>query len=357
MMKTFVVTLVLFTAFFAGAEMTKCPKPETNSDIREKTKLLKTFTIEYWKIASAAVTKLPAPLQRKGFVVGDFHFNNVGLYYNYAKNKSELVLNDFDDAAGINFLLVDIMKFITYVKKIDKEVDFDEVFKSYQQGLVQSGDLVFPSELLNESQHDFNKNTQKYLVNRREEFVKFDKSTITLEQNSKIQALMRLKIISQLAHVEYMVKINDSGSSKDMERFEFIGQDRNGTTGLIEFKKLKCSATGSALEQDLSANFEYIRQSYLKNFSPLVANQFTYRLRDETFLVRQKAYNLLKKLEIEKQSTKNLQKYANFFAAFLGTVHIKSADNAYIKALAAHDEEILKLAKEISKKFIQSVRD
>lgn len=356
-MKTLAMSLILLTALSVGAVMTPCPKPETDSDIKDKTKLLKTFTIEYWKVASAAVSKLPHSLQRKGFVVGDFHFNNIGLYYNYSKSKSELVLNDFDDAAGINYLLVDIMKYITYVKKIDKDIDFDEVFKSYQSGLVQTGELIFPTELLNESQHDFNKHTHKYLANRREEFAKFDRSKISPEQNSKIQALMRLKIIAQLANVEYMVKINDSGSSKDMERFEFIGQDRNGTTGLIEFKKLKCSATGDEHEQDLTANFEYIRQSYLKNFSPLVANQFTYRLRDETFLVRQKAYNPLKKLEIEKQSTKNLQKYANFFAAFLGTVHLKSADNAYIKGLASHKEEIQKLAKEISKKFIDSVKD
>lgn len=356
-MKALAMALIFLTALVAGAKMTRCPQPETNSDIKNKAKLLKTFTIEYWKIASAAVTKLPAPLQRKGFVVGDFHFNNVGLYYNYAKNKPELVLNDFDDAAGVNFLLVDIMKYLTYVKKIDKEVDLDEVFRSYQKGLVQTSGLIFPSEFLDESQHDFNKNTRKYLKNRREEFAKFDKSTITPEQNSKIQALMRLKIITQLANVEYMVKVNDSGSSKDMERFEFLGQDRNGTPGLIEFKRLKCSATGANLEQDLSANFEYFRQSYLKNFSPLVANQFTYHLRDETFLVRQKSYNPLKELEIEKQSTKKLQKYANFFAAFLGTVHIKSADNGYIKGLSASEAEVLKLAKEISKKFNDSVRD
>lgn len=351
------MTLILLSAIFVGAEMTKCPRPETDSDIRNKAKLLKTFTIEYWKIASAAVAKLPTPLQRKGFVVGDFHFNNVGLYYNYAKNKPELVLNDFDDAAGVNFLLVDIMKYITYVKKIDKDIDLVEIFKSYQKGLVQPSELVFPSDLLNESQHEFNKNTQKYLENRREEFAKFDKSTITSEQNSKIQTLMRLKIITQLANVEYMIKINDSGSSKDMERFEFIGQDRNGATGLIEFKKLKCSATGSHIEQDLSANFEYIRQSYLKNFSPLVANQFTYRLHNDTYLVRQKAYNPLKKLEIEKQSTKNLQKFANFFAAFLGTVHKKSVDNGYIQGLSASEEDLIKLAKEISKKFNDTVRD
>lgn len=356
-MKAFTVALLLLSAFFADAEMTKCPRPETNSDIKNKAKLLKTFTIEYWKIASAAVAKLPAPLQQKGFVVGDFHFNNVGLYYNYAKNKAELVLNDFDDAAGVNFLLVDIMKYITYVKKIDKDIDLEEIFKSYRKGLAQSSELVFPSALLNESQHEFNKNTQRYLENRREEFAKFDKSKITPDQNSKIQTLMRLKIISQLANVEYMITINDSGSSKDMERFEFIGRDRNGATGLIEFKKLKCSATGSDIEQDLSANFEYIRQAYLKNFSPLVANQFTYRLQDETYLVRQKAYNPLKKLEIEKQSTKNLQEFANFFAAFLGTVHKKSVDTEYINGLSANEAEVIKLAKEISKKFNDSVRD
>lgn len=355
-MKTLAVTLILLAAVFAGAEMTKCPRPETDSDIKDKTKLLKTFTIEYWKIASAEVAKLPAPLQQKGFVVGDFHFNNIGIYYNYSKSKPELVLNDFDDA-GINFLLVDFMKYITFIKKTDKEVDLEEVFRNYQAGAVRSNELPLPANLLSETQHDYNKKSQKYLENQKEEIAKFDKSKITPEQNAKIQTLLRLKIITQLANVEYMVKINDSGSSKDMERYEFFGKDRNGTPGLIEFKKLKCSATGAPREQDLTANFEYIRNNYLKNFSPLIANQFIYRLRDETFLVRQKAFNPLKKLEIEKQSTKEIQKYANFFAAFLGTIHAKSADKDYLKALATNETEILKLAKEVSKKFNDTVRD
>ena len=355
-MKTLAVSLILLTSLLACAEMTKCPNPETRSNIKDKTKLLKTFTIEYWKVASVEVTKLPVALQQKGFVAGDFHFNNVGLYYNYLKSKPELVLNDFDDA-GVNFLLVDIMKYITYVKKTDKEIDLDAVFKKYQSGLSRTSELTLPVEFLNEAQFNFNKNTQKYLTNKKEEFAKFDKSKITSEQNSKIQTLLRLNLITQLANVEYMVTVNDSGSSKDMERYAFLGQDRNGTPGLIEFKKLKCSATGAAPEQDLTANFDYIRDTYLKNFSPLIANQYVYRLRDETFLVRQKSYNPLKNLEIEIQPTQELQKYANFFAEFLGTIHAKSANKAYINGLATHEAQILKLAKQISKKFNDSVKD
>ncbi len=355
-MKTLAMILILFSAFFSGAEMTKCPRSETDSDIKDETKLLKTFTIEYWKVAAAEIAKLPAPLQQKGFVVGDFHFNNVGLYYNYSKRKPELVLNDFDDA-GINFLLVDIMKYLTFIKKIDKELNLEDVFRNYQAGLVRSNELTLPTDILNEAQHDFNKNLQKYLEHQREEIIKFDKSKITPEQNLKIQTLLRMKIITQLADVEYMVKINDSGSSKDMERYEFIGKDRSGTPNLIEFKKLKCSAAGAAHEQDLSANFEFIRNNYLKKFSPLIANQFVFRLGDETFLVRQKAFNPLKKLEIEEQPTKKIQKFANFFAVFLGTIHAKSANKNYIKALAANETKILKLAKEISSKFSDTVRD
>lgn len=355
-MRGLAITLILLTAFAAGAEMTKCPQLETDSDIKDKSKLLKTFTIEYWKIAGAAVAKLPMPLQQKGFVVGDFHFNNVGLYYNYQKSKTELVLNDFDDA-GVNFLLVDLMKYLTFVKKTDKDVDLDEVFRNYQSGLARTSELSFPIDFLDLSQHDFNKNTQKYMANRREEFAKFDKSRITTDQNAKIQALLRLKIITQLANVDYMVTVNDSGSSKDMERYAFLGNDRNGAPGLIEFKKLKCSATGAPRQQDLNANFQFIKDNYLKNYSAAIANQQILRLQEETFLVRQKSYNPLKKLEIEKASTKELQKYSNFFAAFLATLHSKSADKNYIKALSAHEEQILKLAKEISKKFNDTVRD
>lgn len=354
-MKTLSVLLILTSSLLAHSDMTKCVFSENDTGITDKTSLLKTFTADYWKVAKVEISKIPIALQKTGFVVGDFHFNNVGLYYDYQKGKPELVLNDFDDA-GNNFLLVDLMKYLTYVQKLDKLIEKNELIHSYRAGLLDTSEISFPVDL-NESQLKFNKDSQNYLNNHREEFVKFDKSKMNAEQNAKVQELARLKIITQLTQVDYMVKTNDSGSSKGMERFEFIGTARNGAVGLIEFKKLKCSATGAADAQDLSANFAFVKKSYLDNHSTAVSNQYVYRLRDESFLVRQKIFNPLKKLEIEKQSTQLLQKYSNFFAAYLGSVHSKSADKAYIDAIAEHEDLIIMTTKEISKKFKDVVQN
>ena len=327
--------------------------------VKGKTKLLKTFTMDYWSIAGKEVLKLPVPLQKKGFVIGDFHFNNVGIYYDYSISRSELIINDLDDA-GNNFLVADFFKYLTYVQKVDKTVDQNGLLQNYIRGLKRQKSKT-PAEienLLSKNQYAFTSAYLKYIANKRAEFEKFDKNSLSPAQKNTVQLLQQLKVIKRLSNVDYLVQVNDSGSSANMERYEFIGTDSNGAVGMIEFKSLKCSATGNEKEQDLNAGFTYAKKFFSDNFpSSSTANQFVYQMGTQSFLVREKRNNPLKKLDIEKSTPAEFSSYANYFANYLGLIHARSADAAYIESAVANSAAIITTAKSISKAFKDKVKD
>lgn len=359
-MRNLVLFFVIMFSLTVQAIQTPCIEFSGHYDIQVQTKLLKTFTFQYWQIAEKEILGLPTEFKKKGFVVGDYHFNNVGLYYDYLKNKTEMTLNDFDDA-GFNYLIIDLMKFITFIKKLDKNIDLTQLINNYALGVQNKNGPTMPAEIrymMSSDQATFAKSYGKYITNKKDEFNSFEKSKLSTMQNNKFKELMQLKIIRQLSGVDYMLKINDSGSSKDQERYAFWGYDPQGVPGIIEFKKLKCSATGEIHSQDLAANFAYIKKTYLSNITTSsITNQSIYLSTNETYLVRQKINTPLKKLNFEKMPTQEFQQYADFYSFYLGTIHAKSADASYIELLQTQGEVILKTAKRIAKIFIEATEE
>ena len=322
--------------------------------------LLKTYTRIYWKIALNEVKNLPAPLLKEGFVVGDFHFNNVGLYFDRDRNQAEILVNDFDDA-GSNILLVDFFKFLNFVQKTDKNVDQDQLLHYYVSGLRKQS-LPAPLELaqlLQRNQEDFQKENEKYIANQREEFSLFDKNSLNSSQLAQIEKLSQLKLIRDLDGLDYMVSINDSGSSMNALRIGFIGTDNDGITKVIEFKQLKCAATGNSTEQNLTENFNYIKKFFNSNFpSSEVIGLSVYRMDDaHQFLVREKKKNALKKIGLEKLPTARIQAVSDYYAAYLGRLHSPSANPAYIDAVITNKEMLLEKARSIAKIFKDKVRN
>ena len=360
MIKTGLLLFVLMASgAVSAANMLVCTNVE-NTHIEKNTKLLKTFTALYWKIATPEILSLPQPLQKIGFVVGDFHFNNVGLSYNYASNRAEIQVNDFDDA-GQNALIIDFFKYLTYVQKVNKEINPLQLLQSYLDGL-QLKRQAPPAEILslfNRNQLAFTKDYQKYIQNRREEFIAFDKSTLTAEQSASVNQLRELKLLRQLTGLDFTVQVNDSGSSMNEIRYEFIGADANGVIGVIEFKGLKCAASGNPVQQDVLANFEWVKNFYSTHFSTNeISHQFVYLQNNKNyFLVREKKNNPLKKIAIEKLPIAQFQTYSNYYANFLGQIHAPSADAAFIKAVSESSQLLIERAKIISKLFKDKAKD
>jgi len=267
--KAVVLTIMLSMAVSARADngLLKCTD-EADGQVSNKTKLLKTYTREYWQIAASEVKSLPQALLKNGFVAGDFHFNNAGIYYDYGRSRAEFQIADLDDA-GQNFLIVDFFKLLTYIQKLDKTVDQRPLFNAYVDGL-KNKEAAPPSEiesLLYRSQLDFNKDSRKYVEKQREEITAFDKASIKKNTQAIINKFKGLKLISRLQDLDYMVQINDSGSSMNALRVQFIGTDSSGVTGVIEFKQMKCSATGPTDFQNVIANFEAAKK-FVRGLNP-----------------------------------------------------------------------------------------
>lgn len=361
-MKSLVFTL-FFVAFMglptmAEAGLLKCSEEQTGQ-VSNKTKLLKTYTKEYWQIATNEVKSLPAGVLKTGLVVGDLHFNNAGIYYDYVRNRAEFQIIDFDDA-GKNYLIVDFFKFLTYVHKLDKTVDQRAIFNSYVAGLnkIESNPPAEIESLLYRSQLDFNKDSRKYVENQREEITAFDKATIKKPVLEIVTKLKQLKAISRLLDLDYMVQVNDSGSSMNALRIQFIGTDSKGVTGVIEFKQMKCSATGDANYQDVMAAFDHIKKVAVEfNPSNAVASQFVYKYDEQNyFLVREKKKNFLKKINLESLPTDRIAAVASFYANYLGRVHAISADSKYNETVKANSAELIAKAKAIAKIFKDEVK-
>lgn len=355
-MKNIIASLFIFVPTIALAQTPghlQC-RTEATGQVGGGKSLLKTYTREYWNIAHREVKNLPQALLKKGFVVGDFHYNNVGLYFDSSRSRAEILVNDFDDA-GNNILLIDLFKYLNFVQKVDKNIDQEQLLQSYVSGL-RKQNLPAPqelAELLSRDQKDFRKEHIKYLENRREEFALFDKGSLNRTQLAQIEKLKSLKLIRDLNGLDYMVSVNDSGSSMNAQRVEFFGTDNNGVTGIIEFKQLKCAATGSDREQDLTANFNYIKSFFSAHFpSNEILGLSVYRLSGEhQFLVREKKKNALKKLGIEKMSPARIQAISNYYANYLGRLHSPSADAPYTSAVSGNKTMLLEKAREIAKSF------
>lgn len=343
----------------AAGDLLKCTDDQA-VQVSNKTKLLKTYTREYWQIATAEIKTLPLALQKTGFVTGDLHFNNAGIYYDYEHNRAEFQLIDFDDS-GKNFLIADFFKFLTYVRKLDKSTDQFSLLNAYAEGLAGHS-RTEPSEIasvLNRPQYDFNKDSRKYIENQRSEISAFDKSTLTNSARQIIERLKQLPAISRLQNLDYMVQVNDSGSSANAARFQFIGTDSNFVTGVIEFKQMKCSATGPSGFQNVSGNFEDAKK-FMKEFAPSseVHHQYIFKLdEDNYFLVREKKRNFLKKVDLENLPLARLSEVASYYANYLGRLHAGSSDGAYRSAVTSQSGLLIEKAKVIAKKFKDKVKD
>lgn len=343
----------------ASAATIECDT-ETSAEIRNQETLMKTYTLEYWKVAQAEIDKLPYDLHDKGFVVGDFQFNNVGIYYDYQKAKAELIINDYDDA-GQNYLIIDLIKYLGLMRKANKKIELSEYIQHYISGLEGKAPPTEPSEIRQlkfRPQYDFTKDYMRYIGEKRVEFELFDAGKMSPKQKAIMQHFAGLQLIKKLQNVTSMMKINNKGSSIGMERYEFMGQYDNGAVGLYEFKQLKCSATGSKQRQDLQDNFAKVKQFYSTHFpTSYLTGQHIYLHDGKFFLVREKKNNPIKKLDIGNTGIDKLQEYGNYYAYFLGTLHAKSANSKYSRAVADNQSLIIDMMKKISKIFKEEVKD
>lgn len=342
--------LLAQTALYAPAAHAKVIRCETAREVEgkiDKTSKLKTFTREFWQSVETRSSNYPEALKKKGMVVGDFHFSNLGIYFDHSIGRARLTVNDVDDS-GTHLLVGDLLKFLIYLKTLKQEVVFLDVIEAYHKGLTGQS-LEVPKglrELLDLKSYKFEQERAQYTERRRDAIDESDLKKLTEEQKKTFREIEGLAFFQNLTNVQKWFQINSTGSSAGNERYLFVAVDkRTGADGVLEFKELSCSSTGNALEQDLGVNFRATVQ-FLNNVTrtregySLLGQQKIMEINGKTFLVRTKAPNLINELEIDKMGEKKIQKYAEYYAFYLGFLHAASADASYKDAVSKNKDFI-----------------
>lgn len=331
-------------------------------DKLKKEKLLKSFTSDFWKIARKHIRSYPPELKREGIVVGDFHFENLGLFFDEKLNSPVLTLNDLDDS-GVNYQIGDLLKYLIYLRTVDKDLDLSRVIEAYTLGL-QGQTVKAPPELrdlLNLRSSDFDRKKYKYVQKRKEDFLASQTGNLSSSQRTTLEKLKTQPLFQNFSEIRGWMQIHDSGSSAGMERYLFLANSKtNSVEGVIEFKSLKCSATGPSDHQDLSANFRNMAQTLgqipgLSGTQSFLKRQTVVDVDGKAYLVREKLPNLINQLEIEKMDLSDLQSYSEFYGSFLGLVHSGNSPEAYRQALLNRKSFILDELKPIYKELKEEI--
>jgi hypothetical protein len=358
-MKRFVLSLALCTSLSTPlmAATIDC-QSELDASVKGQKTLLKTFTYEYWQVATSNITLLPNELRKTGLVVGDFHFNNLGIYFDEKKAQPQVVINDFDDA-GQNYLVIDLAKYLAFLKSEVKKVDLAKALEAYTKGL-NGQSIKEPKEikdLLKAGASYYSQQLQKYTAKKLEEAQEFDIKSLNSAQMMNVEHFNRHQSVSSLRSPELIFRVNDTGSSLGMERYEFVGRDSKNNVKVIEFKQLKCSGSGAPRRQDLNDSYNAVQSFYRQHFpSDYMSAQKIIFYNANFYLIREKVNNPLKKIDIDKLSNSDQQDYANYYANYLGLIHNKSSNTKYSNAVQANSNEILKFVKKISEEFNNEVK-
>lgn len=331
---------------------------ELDSSVKGQKTLLKTFTYEYWQVATSNITELPTELRKTGLVVGDFHFNNLGVYFDEKKAQPQVVINDFDDA-GQNYLIIDLVKYLAFLKTEVKKVDLTNALNAYVKGL-NGQSVKEPKEIKDLLKADvsfYSQQLQKYTGKKLQEAEEFDIKTLTSAQLTNMERFSKHESVATLRKPELIFRVNDTGSSLGMERYEFVGRDSRNAVKVIEFKQLKCSGSGAPKRQDLNDSYNAVQSFYRQHFpSDYMSAQKIIFHNSNFYLIREKVNNPLKKIDIDKMSNSDQQDYANYYANYLGLIHSKSSNTKYSTAVSNNANEVLKFVKKISEEFNNEVK-
>lgn len=334
--------------------------------------LVSTYTFDYWKFAAKNLKDFKnQDLLEDGAIVGDFHFNNVGIYFDNETKAPELAVIDLDDA-GVGSYLADYLKFLTYLKTIDKDIDQKDLLKSYIAGLssksYKDNDANAPGKIAdlfkkNKSWFD-DKNKQavlKKLNGKQTHFGKNEDLKPVSSLSSDIVSMVD-KLKPQMDVLDTGFKMNESGSSIGSLRVLALVREGNKDLNIYEFKELRCPGTEKYKEQqDQADRFASVKKAldseefWGKSFIATALDQSGKV--EKYFILRKKQENALQDLEIDHMKKKDLEKYANYYAFVLGNIHGRNASANYKNAIKDDADKVLKKADKYSDDYLAHLKE
>lgn len=365
------MALVLSTSLAGFAKNQSCDWPAIKK--LKSGNLISTYTFDYWDFAKK---NLPSyfknnDLLEDGSIIGDFHFNNVGIYYNHADNQAEqkvdLAIIDLDDSGEASYL-ADYLKYISYLKTVTKSLDQKGLLKNYIDGLTAES-LMKPkdpmpdgiSELFKKGESWYSGKNDKAAVKKtnssQTKFGKKEELKDMTQLNTSLNQLVS-NLKSKMKVLDAGYKINESGSSMGSLRIEVLGVEQKQPS-LYEFKELRCPGTELYKDQkNQTARFADMKQALKsENFwgPAFIADATDESNVEQTFLFRRKQENALQDLNIDHMKPDKLNAYANYYSFVLGYFHGQTASKDYKKAVDKNSDQVLKGADKYSDDYIKQL--
>ena len=336
---------------------------------------LSTFVYDYWdyskKNGASALGQYLIPSDIKellieGPIVGDYHFNNVALYYNQKTKQPELAIADLDDS-GTGSYFFDLIKFYTYLT--DEKVVFSkkEFFTSYSNGLNQSMDELKSQqdavigEMFELDKTNFDKANEKYTTKKHENnkfAADLKLSPVTDKDSKKLIEIVIQEFAPKAKILDMGSRINVSGSSMGSIRYWILIQV-DSDIRIIEFKELKSSSVikYTAKQLDQEKRFSLLNEAfksteYWKNSKILTTKD------KKSYLLRLKTKNQLEDivLDLVKDNSKEL---VRLYAGYLGFIHSQKMTAAvrgeYIQVIDDNMKNLINFSAVYSESYIKSL--
>jgi len=370
MKKTSIITaaLVLSSSLSGFAKTETCDWPAVKK--LKSGNLVSTYTFDFWSFAK---NNLPSyfkntDLLESGPVVGDFHFNNVGIYYNKTAQKVDLAVIDLDDSGQASFL-ADYLKFISYLKTITDSLDQKELLKNYVDGL-SANDITKPHDSMPDGIADLFKKKEDWFSDKNDKAAKnkMNSSQTAFSKKEDLKNVSQLNpslksLVSSLSSkmnvLDSGYKINGSGSSMGSLRIEVLGSEQK-EIGLYEFKELRCPGTELYQEQkNQSDRFEEMKHALKSEdfwSSSFISSAVVEENTEQTFLFRRKQENALQDLDIDHMKKDKLMEYSKYYAFVLGYFHGKVASKEYKNALDKNSDKLIKAIDQFSTDYLKQLK-
>lgn len=318
-------------------------------------KLVTSNSAHFWAWAkNEAPEYVKDYLEPTGTVMGDPHPRNVFDYR--SGGKAKLAVADIDDG-GQAPLFLDAVRYVVYTESLDTKLKVSEVFNAYVAGL-RGEKTEEPTALANaraESAKEIEEAHEKYIRKHTkrdgslntEELELTGRDDFTAGQKKTLAGLSRIALkrtdLKELVDAGH--RVNDSGSSADMDRFWLLLGKKGEGSLLLEFKELGRPAVSYYQRQaSTETRVNEVLEAYSEDglddekFCVVSAN-------GKDFWMRPRHYQALD-LDDEELSARDQKEFAIYTANWMGRAHRAQDEGKTLLKLISADERAAKEALE-----------
>lgn len=343
-------------ASYSAAELEKLWRPVGHN----QKKLVTSNSFHFWAwMSKAAPEYVPNYLGYEGVVMGDPHPRNV---FDYHGGVNALAVADIDDG-GRAPLLLDIVRYITYLEAAGFELKIGQVFSAYQRGLNGQEDQApgFLAAALQSSPADMLKRHEKW-VDKRSHQGLFDYEKLELTPMSGLNHGQKadLEVLAGVALKKSKLKqvfdrayrVNDTGSSAGMSRYWLLVGNAKPQR-IYEFKELGRAAVDFYRAQpETDRRVQEVVEAYSEGFR---GDELDLVQADGKFYWMRLKHIQEVDLDSDDFSFGQIQDFSVYLANWMGLMQVRQSDGKGLAKRLASDKQAKESVEALVRAYLAEV--